>query len=499
MTNAMSQSTTTGQPQHYRVAILGAGLSGICMGVQLKRHGIENFTIIEKANAVGGTWRENTYPGIACDVPSHVYSFSFELNPDWSQSYGTGQEIWDYCIHCVNKYGLREHLRLNSEVVNAKFNGNVWQIQTQIGQAFSADAIVSGLGGLHIPKHADLPGMEEFEGNVFHTAQWDHGHDLRGRRVAIVGTGASAVQVLPEIAAEVSEVTVFQRTAAWVLPRQSREISQQRRALFRRHAWIMRLYRWSIWLLMDVVGILSLRRGGLLSRRLRDICLRHLEKSVEDPKLRAKLTPEYDPGCKRRCVSDDYLRTFNLAHVKLCTDAISAVEPGGIRDETGKLHAVDTIIEATGFSAFDITKYVDFHGRDGKRMSDIWHESVTAYRSVMVPGFPNLFLLLGPNSGTGHTSALIMIESQVQFVLHCLRLLDAGKAPHLEADASATRDFNTRLQRDMRKMVFSSGCKAWYTDEQDHNFTLWPYSASRYVIEGKLFRDKDITPQVQGR
>ena len=488
----MSSTPSSQRTQHVRVAVLGAGLSGICMGVQLKKRGIENFVIIEKASAVGGTWRENTYPGVACDVPSHVYSYSFELNPNWSHSYGEGQEIWDYCEGCVDKYGLRDHLHLDTEVTGARFDGEIWQIETRGGRKYSADVLVSGLGGLHLPKHADLPGGESFAGARFHTAQWDHGHDLTGRRVAIVGTGASAAQVLPGIAEQVAEVTVFQRSAAWVLPRLAREISPERRELFSRHRWIMRLYRWYLWLLMDAVGILSLRRGGPLSGRLRRICLAHLERSVKDPELRAKLTPDYDPGCKRRCVSDDYLSTFNRDNVHLCTEPIAGVEPNGIRDATGKLHEVDTIIEATGFKPFDIAEYVNIEGRNGERLMDVWHEHVVAYRSVMAPGFPNLFLLLGPNSGTGHTSALIMIESQVQFVLRCLGLLDSGKVRHLDPDPSATEQFNARLQRAMRKMVFSGGCNAWYTDATDWNFTLWPYSASRFVAEMKLLRAKDL-------
>lgn len=479
-------------PKHVRVAVLGAGLSGICMGVQLKRRGIENFVILEKAEAVGGTWRENTYPGIACDVPSHVYSYSFELNPNWSHSYGSGREIWEYCRHCVDKYQLTPHLRCNHEVASVRFDGTLWQIATTTGERYQADVAVSGLGGLHLPKSADLPQAESFAGSRFHTARWDHDHDLTGRRVAIIGTGASAAQVLPGIADEVAHVTVFQRSAAWVLPRMAREISARRRDLFRRWPLAMRCYRWFLWLLLDAVGVLSLRRNGPLSPRLRRICERHLARSVQDPELRARLTPDYDPGCKRRCVSDDYLATFNRPNVALCTDPIAAVEPRGVRDVTGSLHEVDTIIEATGFKPFDIAEYADISGRDGHRLADAWAEHVSAYRSVMTPGFPNFFFLLGPNSGTGHTSALIMIESQAQFVMKALAFMETHRLDHLDPDPAITAQYNDRLQRAMRKMVFSGGCNAWYTDAEDHNFTLWPYSASRFVAELWRFRPRDF-------
>ncbi len=468
---------------HVRVAVLGAGMSGICMGIQLRLKGIDDFVILEKAGAVGGTWRENTYPGVACDVPSHVYSYSFELNPDWSHAFSSGGEIWEYCDGCVRKHGLEPFIRFNTEVVEVTFEADRWHIRTADGQALTADLVVSGLGGLHVPNHADIPGLGDFAGTTFHTARWNHDHDLRGRRVAIIGTGASAAQVLPSIAPDVAEVTVFQRSAAWVFPRMARDIPQSRRDRFRRHPWLMRLYRRCLWLLLDVFGVMSLRRGSRLNRRIEQVALRHLEASVEDPDTRRRLTPDYAAGCKRRCISDDYLSTFNRDNVRLVTDPIVQVEPNAIRDAAGHLHEVDTIIEATGFKPFDITDYVSISGRDGRRLQDTWADRVESFRTLMVPGFPNFFLLLGPNSATGHTSALIMIESQVQYVLQCLDLMDRESLALIEPEQEATRSFNRRLQKDMRRMVFSSGCKAWYTDENDHNFTLWPYSALRYLAE----------------
>jgi len=478
--------------QSVRVAVLGAGMSGICMGIALKRRGIENFVILEKAPAVGGTWRENTYPGIACDVPSHLYSFSFELNPDWRHAYSSGAEIWEYCKRCVDKYGLAGHIRLSSEVSNVEFDGERWQILTRDGSTVTADLVVSGLGGLHQPKHADIEGREDFAGRIFHTARWDHDHDLRGRRIAIIGTGASAAQVLPNIAADAAEITVFQRSAAWVLPRRARDIAPQRRARFRRWPWLMRLYRWYLWVFMDLIGMLSLRRDGVLAPRLKHLCLRHLQESVQDPEVRRKLTPDYEPGCKRRCLADDYLTSFNRNNVHLVTDAIVKVEPNGIRDATGALHEVDTIIEATGFRPFDIAEYVDIRGRGGRRLQDVWSERIESLRTMMVPGFPNFFMLLGPNSATGHTSALIMIESQARYVLRCLQFLESHDLAHLDPDPAVTARYNQRLQRDMQKMVFSGGCNAWYTDANDHNFTLWPYSASRFLLEQSRLRPDEF-------
>jgi cation diffusion facilitator CzcD-associated flavoprotein CzcO len=479
--------------QKVRIAVLGAGMSGICMGVQLKKRGIHDFVILEKAEAVGGTWRENSYPGVACDVPSHVYSYSFELNPNWSHSYSTGREIWDYCEAIVQKHDLKPHMRFGAEVSNVRFDGDRWQIEIQDGTSIDAELVVSGLGGLHLPNHANLPGMDAFAGTTFHTAEWDHNHDLTGRKVAIIGTGASAVQVLPAIAEQVKDVSVFQRSAAWVFPRVARDISDERRALFRRSPLLMRLYRWYLWMFMDAFGFLSLRRGSWMSAQLRRVGLQHLESSVKDPVLRMKLTPDYEPGCKRRCIADDYWSTFNRDNVHLVVDTIAAVEADGIRDASGRLHEVDTIIEATGFSPFDISDYVNIEGRDGRMLRDVWKERVETFRTMMVPGFPNFFLLLGPNSATGHTSALIMIESQVKYILDCLGLMEREGVTHLDPDPEVVREYNRRLQRDMKGMVFSGGCNAWYTDANDHNFTLWPYSAVRFIAELKQIKKSDFS------
>lgn len=468
-------------------------MSGLCMGVQLRRHGCGDFVILEKAGAVGGTWRENTYPGVACDVPSHVYSFSFELNPDWSHAFSGGKEIQAYCERCVERYGLAPHIRFHSPVREVEFDGGRWRIRLEGGDALTADLVVSGLGGLHEPRHADLAGRDDFAGPLFHTAEWDHACDLRGRRVALVGTGASAAQVLPAIAPEVESVTVFQRSAAWVFPRMAREIPPERRARYRRFPWLMRLHRWLLWLLMDGLGTLSLRRDSRWNKRLERIALDFLEREVHDPEVRRKLTPDYAAGCKRRCISDDYLAAFNRDNVELVTTPIERIEAEGIRDDEGRLHAVDVIIEATGFKPFDIHEYVAIKGRDGRSLREVWRERVESYRTVMVPGFPNFFMLLGPNSATGHTSALIMIEAQAKFVIQCMRLLARRGAHHVEPTTEATRRFNDRISRDMRKMVFSGGCNAWYTDEKDHNFTLWPYSAMRFCLEFLRPKRRELT------
>jgi len=479
----MSAQDQTERKRSVRIAVLGAGMSGLCTGVQLKRRGVDDFVILEKAETVGGTWRENTYPGVACDVPSHVYSFSFELNPDWSHSYSSGGEIRTYCEGVAEKYDLERHTCFGTEVKRVHFDGHRWQIETSTGPDVEAEVVVSGLGGLHLPRRAEIEGIEGFSGARFHSAQWDHDVELEGKKVAIVGTGASAAQILPAIAGRVAEVTVFQRSAAWVFPRLARDIPNSRRALFRRVPLLMRLYRWFLWSLMDLMGMLSLERGGFLAGRLQKMGIDHIAESVEDPDLRKQLTPDYLPGCKRRVISDDYLSSFNRDNVHLVTDAIERVEPAGIRDEHGVLHECDVLVEATGFRPFDISDYVEVEGRGGLRLRDVWRSEIETLRTMMVPGFPNFFMMLGPNSATGHTSALIMIESTVQYVMKCLDMMEREEIPLLDPDPEVVRAYNRRLQRDMKRMVFSGGCNAWYTDENDRNFTLWPYSAARFILE----------------
>ena len=474
-------------PSRTRIAILGAGMSGLCMAIELRKLGISDFVVLEKAASVGGTWRDNTYPNIACDVPSHVYSFSFELNPNWSHSYSGGNEIWRYCQHCVEAYGLDPYLYFGKEVESAEYLEDAalspWSITLKDGTQLHADMVVSGLGGLHLPKRADIEGIDTFQGKGFHTAMWDHSHDLKGRKVALIGTGASAAQTLPGIAPIADKVTVFQRSPAWVFPRLDGEIEPKRRERFRKFPWLMRAYRWFLWGFMDLMGVLSLRRGSAFSRRLKKAGLDHLEDSVIDPATRAKLTPDYEPGCKRRVISDDYLATFNNDNVTLVTTGISRIEPNGVVDGAGNLHEVDTLIEATGFKPFDITDYVRITGKQGCSLQDAWSDKVDSHRTMMVPGFPNFFLMLGPNSATGHTSALIMIESAAKYVVDCLKLINTSELDELDPDPAVVANYNARLQRDIKKMVFSGGCGSWYTDDNDYNYTLWPYSAARFIWE----------------
>lgn len=469
------------QLERYRVAVLGAGMSGICMGAHLRRRGITSFVMLEKADRPGGTWRDNTYPGVACDVPSHLYSFSFDLNPDWSRAYSSGDEIQAYCEACVDRHGLREHLRLGTEVTRARFVDDGWEIETRDGEPYRADVMVSGLGGLHVPKMPDIRGLETFRGELFHSARWNHDCDLDGKRVAVIGAGASAVQVVPAIAGLTGHLTVFQRQPGWVVPRKDRPFSETARARLRRFPLLTRLLRWWVYLQLETLGRFVVR-GSLFNRFAEWQARRFLEREIPDPELRRQLTPTYPPGCKRVLVSDDHYATLRRNDVTLETTPIAAIEAEGIRTADGRLHAVEVIVACTGFKPFDITSYVDVRGRGGVALRDAWRDRIEAHRTLMVPGFPNFFFLLGPNSGLGHSSVLLMIEAQVAYIMKALELLERQRSRWLEPRVEAARRFSTTLRRGLARTVFEGGCNAWYTDDKDQNFTLWPYSTPRYFL-----------------
>jgi cation diffusion facilitator CzcD-associated flavoprotein CzcO len=462
-----------------RVAILGGGMSGLCMGIRLKQRGLDSFLILEKAARVGGTWRENTYPGVACDVPSHLYSFSFELNPDWSRVFSPGWEIQDYCERCVETYEIGSHLRLGSEVREVRFEEGRWRVETADGFTLYADCVVSALGGLHRPNRPGFKDRGAFRGRFFHSAEWDHACDLRGQRVGVIGSGASAIQIVPSIAGQAARVAQFQRTPGWIVPRFDRAIPQGLRRRFHRHPWLLLLQRALLYSLLEARGRFIVK-GSWMNRLIQKQARAHLAKQVHDADLRRQLTPIYPIGCKRVLVSDDYYAALGRDDVELVTSAIERFEPEGVRTADGTLHPLDVVVAATGFRPFDISDNVGVWGREGGTLRDAWRDRIEAHRTVMMPGFPNFFLLLGPNSGLGHNSVILMIEAQVNYVLRCLDLLEnrglRWMAPH--PDAATT--YNRSLQRGMLRTAFSGGCAAWYTDDHDRNFTLWPWSTMRY-------------------
>src|SRR5689334_9659193 len=475
------------------IVIVGTGFGGIGMGIALKQAGYDDFIILDKEDDLGGTWRDNQYPGCACDVPSPLYSFSFELNPDWSRLFAPQREIWAYLRGCARKYGLEAHIRYGSVVEQMQWDEDErrWDVQTvehgELG-SWRPRAVVSAAGALHLPAYPDIPGAERFAGTSFHSARWDHSCDLAGKRVAVIGTGASAIQFVPEIAKQAAQLTVFQRTPPWIHPRPDAPIPARMRSAFRKAPVAARALRDAIYL-----GLEARAMGFAISPKLMAplaaVARRHLASQVTDPALRAQLTPDYTIGCKRILLSSDYYPALQRPNVSLVTEGITGITEAGVTTADGEEHKADVIIYATGFKVIESVTSLNVTGRDGRRLRA---ENLEAYRGITAAGFPNLFLLLGPNTALGHTSVVFMIETQIQHVLSCLRLIARDKADAIEVVESAQRRYNDALQRRLRRAVWSEGgCRSWYLDADGVNRTLWPGFTFEYWARTRRARPGD--------
>jgi cation diffusion facilitator CzcD-associated flavoprotein CzcO len=474
---------------HHHVIVIGTGFAGLGMAIRLLQHGMTDFVVLERAADVGGTWRDNRYPGCACDVPSALYSFSFELNPSWSCSFSSQREIWDYLRRCAQRYGVTPRIRFHHEVLAAAWehSRHRWRVTTNRGE-LSCDVLITGTGGLSEPKIPDLPGLESFQGKVFHSARWDLDYDLRDRRVAVVGTGASAIQFVPRIQPTVGSLTIFQRTPAWIMPRGERCIRDVEQRLYRAIPGLQRLVRAGIY-----CGRESLVPGFVMSPRLltaaERIARAHLRRHIADPELRAKLTPEYTIGCKRILISNDYLPALTRPNVELIDSGITRLGVDWVQAADGTRREVDVVIFGTGFRVTEAPMATWIHGRDGRTLAEVWSGGAQAHRGTTVAGFPNLFMLVGPNTGLGHTSMIYMIESQIAYVLDALRYLHRSGAAAVEVRPEAQRAYNQTLQRRMRGTVWTTGgCASWYLDAHGRNTTLWPTFTWRFRRVTRAFR-----------
>jgi cation diffusion facilitator CzcD-associated flavoprotein CzcO len=468
--------------QRVDVAVLGAGFAGLAMAVRLRDRGVTDFVVLERGDDVGGTWRDNTYPGAACDVPSHLYSLSFAPNPDWTRSFSAQPEIQAYLRRVADTCGVRPHLRPGHTVTGATWNEGEqrWTVETDRGD-FSARIVVSAVGALSEPVAPDLPGLDTFGGTVFHSARWRHDHDLTGERVAVVGTGASAIQFVPQIAPDVAHLTLFQRTPPWVLPRHDRPIPRAERALYRRLPALQRLARSAIYWGRETYAYAYTRNLRLL-RLPEAIARRHLARQVPDPELRAKLAPTYRLGCKRTLISNDYYPALTRPNVSVETAGIAEVREHSVVTAEGTEHPVDTIVLGTGFAVTDLPIAHVLRGRAGRLLADVWADGgMRAHRGTTVAGFPNFFLLVGPNTGLGHTSQVYMIEQQVGFVAAALDLLDGSGAATLEVRPEAVLADDAEVQARMAETVWTTGgCSSWYLDADGRNTTLWPDFTFRF-------------------
>jgi cyclohexanone monooxygenase len=473
-----------GTGQGLRLAVIGAGAGGIAAAIRLRERGVSDVVIFEKAGEPGGTWRDNTYPGITCDVPSHLYRFSFAPNPEWSHKYSPGPEIQAYMCKVAADYGVEARIRFNSEVLSADWRDGAWEIVTNQGPQGRFDAVITAVGILHHPSLPDIEGLKAFAGAAFHTARWDHSVALEGKRIGVIGTGSTAIQVVPAIVDRAEKVSLFQRTPQWILPEPNLPIADEKRAA----------YRADPSLLADQYAHLAQAFNGAFCAavageapdvyaRMAEACLDNLN-TVADPGLRARLTPDYRMGCKRLIVSSLFYPAIQRPDAELVTEAISRIEAGGVRTADGRLHELDVLVLATGFDAHHPFGDMRITGRSGRPLSETWAKGNVTYRGVTVPDLPNWFMLGGPNSPLGNFSFLMTAERQLDYVLQLVDLLVEGRAREISPREAPTRAWTQALKEKLTGSIWASGCRSWYFDAHG-NVATYPWSYETFEAEMK--------------
>ncbi|MGW5266438.1 flavin-containing monooxygenase [Microbispora sp. NPDC004025] len=462
--------------RHAHIIVIGGGLAGVAAAVRFRLKGWDDFLILERGDDVGGTWRDNTYPGAACDVPSHLYSYSFALNPDWTRSFSEQTEIQDYIRRVAHRYDIRRRHVFGCEVTDARWNDAAgrWELRTSRGR-FTAAVLVGAWGALCEPALPDIPGLDTFGGPIFHSARWSHEADLTGKRVAVIGTGASAVQIVPAIADQVAELRVYQRTAPWILPRLERRYTKPERLAFRHLPFYRRLVR-SVLYWAHEAQVVGLARRPMLLKPVERLSRAKLRYEVRDPEVRRQLTPDYRLGCKRILLSNSYYPAFNREHVRLVTARIDKVGVDSIATADGGLHDTDAIILATGFQVTDSPTYRKIFGRHGRTLGEVFDDvGRKCYKGTAVAGFPNLFILVGPNTGLGHNSMIFMIECQVNYLVEAVETMRRRRIRSVEVRADAQDRFSRTLQDKLARSVWNTGrCASWYMDKHGANTTMWP-------------------------
>ena len=504
-TSTAATDGSAGLPHHTRVLVIGAGFGGLGLAIKLAERGLDDFLVVERGSDVGGTWRDNTYPGAACDVPSQLYSFSFALNPEWSRSFSPQPEIQAYLREVAAGSGVLDRFRFETTVEDATWDDDArrWSVVTSAGTV-TADVLVSAAGALSAPKMPDIDGIETFQGEVFHSAQWDHDCDLTGKRVAVIGTGASAIQIVPEIAKQVSHLDVYQRTPPWVMPRRDRPYTAVERWAFRHVPGVQRLYRSAIYWGRETF-VPAFTVNPKIAAPAKKASLANIDKGISDPALREKVTPTYEIGCKRILISNDWYPALDQDNVDLVTDGIEKVTGNAIVTRDGIEREIDALVVATGFFTTDLPIAEHVTGRTGETLAEQWRrQGMSAYKGATVHNFPNLFFIVGPNTGLGHSSMVFMIESQIAYVLDALRAMDERGIAAVDPKPRAQERWNRDLQRRMKKTVWNSGgCSSWYLDSHGRNVTLWPRTTftfrrltRRFDIEQYDVTAASTTPKV---
>ncbi|PHR94233.1 MAG: 4-hydroxyacetophenone monooxygenase [Robiginitomaculum sp.] len=468
--------------------IIGAGFAGICSAIKLREAGIDNFIIVEKTGGISGTWYDNAYPGAACDVPSHLYSFSFAPNPNWSRRFSPASEIRAYVEKTVQDYDLQKHIRPHTEIVSAKFDKTkaLWHVTAKDGTVFTTRFVMASVAILGTPQLPDIKGIKSFKGPAFHSARWDQDVDVTGKHIAIIGSAASALQIIPEIAKTASKVSVFQRTANYVIPRGDRNYSKFEKFLFRTFPWTMKFPRLGTYAYVDFLFYHNFRQGSFINKHLTKSSAKLRKKLIKDPELLADLTPDYAMGCKRVLLSDNFYEALQRENVDVITDGIDKITAKGVMTETGKNIDADIIVFATGFKTTNFLSGLKMSGIHGGTLAK-WRKNPKALRGLIIENMPNAFFLLGPNTNLGHSSMILMIEAQVKYMIQCIQAVPEDK--YLSVKPDAVRTYNEELQKHLDTSMWATGCVSWYKTADGSLPTMWPHQTSTF---SKMMRVADM-------
>jgi cation diffusion facilitator CzcD-associated flavoprotein CzcO len=476
------EGTGTQGPRPVRLAVIGAGMAGVLSAIKLKEAGLTDFTVYEKADRVGGTWRENTYPGLSCDVPSHLYSYSFAPTPEWSHRYSPGAEIQEYFERIAREHEIQRHIRFGDEVTSCRFANGKWHLETAGGHRDDVDVVIAATGVLHHPKLPEIAGLDEFKGAMFHSSRWDHDVPLDGARVGIIGTGSTAVQMVSALVDRVAELSLFQRTAQWVLQQDNPPYTDEQREDFRQDPARLTELRSQLTQFFDMFANAIVDAESPEMQMVAEACRMNLDDNVRDPELRERLRPDYQAACKRLIISPDFYDAIQQPNAELVTEAIERVEPAGIRTRDGQLHELDVLILATGFKTDAFVRPMAVIGRNGETLENAWAARPSAYLSISIPGFPNFFMLNGPNGPVGNFSLIEVAELQFAYIMQLIERLRSGECREISATREATEQFEAERVEATTKTVWVTGCRSWYLDDRGIPAT-WPWSFDRFRAE----------------
>ena len=466
-----------------RFVIIGAGMAGVLAAIKLREAGYDDFTLYEKGDSVGGTWRENTYPGLSCDVPSHIYSYAFEPNPEWSHRFSPGPEIREYFEGVARKYAVLPRIRFNTEIARLEFSDGRWRIETKTGERDEADVVIAATGVLHHPNLPNIPGVDSFAGACFHSARWDHSVPLDGKRVGVIGTGSTAIQITGALVPRAAKFSLFQRTAQWVAPQDNPPYSESEKAAMRSdRAALSRLQVEMTQTFHENFSNGVVDANSEQMKLLEAVCRGHLESAVADPLLRERLRPNYRAACKRLIISGEFYPAIQQPNAELVTDAIERIEPAGVRTRDGRLHELDVLVLATGFRVDRFLRPIEVTGRDGVKLSDVWAERPNAYLSISIPRFPNLYMLNGPNGPVGNFSLITIAELQLHYILQLVAELRAGRAREVSASEAEMARFSSEFDAAAKNTIWATGCRSWYLDSRGIP-AVWPFTYQRFTEE----------------